>query len=58
MDFTQEYEIDYEETSSLSNICLDITNSRTIQQWKLYQIDVKNIFFEGRHLWEGLYVAP
>ena len=49
-DFTQEYEIDYEETfaqmARLSSIRTLIAIS-TARKWSLFQMDVKNAFLNG-----------
>jgi hypothetical protein len=58
--FTQEYDIDYEETfapvAHLSSVrtLLAVTASR---QWKLFQMDVKNAFLNG-DLSEEVYMQP
>uniref|UniRef100_A0A2N9IB87 Reverse transcriptase Ty1/copia-type domain-containing protein n=1 Tax=Fagus sylvatica TaxID=28930 RepID=A0A2N9IB87_FAGSY len=58
--FTQEYDIDYEETFapvarlSYVRILLAVTASR---QWKLFQINVKNAFLNG-DLSEEVYMQP
>ena len=58
--FTQEYGIDYEETfSSVAHLtsvrCLIVVAA--VHRWPLYQMDVKNAFFNG-DLQEEVYMQP
>jgi hypothetical protein len=58
--FTQEYDIDYEETFALI-ACLTFVRSllavAAVRQWPLFQIDVKNAFLNG-DLLEEIYMQP
>ncbi|GKV03763.1 hypothetical protein SLEP1_g16012 [Rubroshorea leprosula] len=58
--FTQEYGIDYEETfapvARLTSVHSLLTIA-TIRIWKLFQIDMKNIFLNG-DLEEEVYIKP
>lgn len=51
--FSREYEIDYKETvaivAKMTTICTLIYVA-TVQQWPLFQFDVKNTFFNGYSL--------
>ena len=58
--FTQEYDIDYEETFApvghLTTVrCL--ISMATVHRWPLYQMDVKNSFLNG-DLQEEVYMQP
>ena len=58
--FTQEYTIDYEETfapiARISSICTLLAIA-TASKWDLFQMDVKNAFFNG-DLSEEVYMQP
>ena len=58
--FTQEYRIDYEETftpiARISSICALLAVA-TANKWDLFQMDVKNAFFNG-DLSEKVYMQP
>uniref|UniRef100_A0A2N9HTF5 Reverse transcriptase Ty1/copia-type domain-containing protein n=1 Tax=Fagus sylvatica TaxID=28930 RepID=A0A2N9HTF5_FAGSY len=58
--FTQEYDIDYEETFALI-ACLTFVRSllavAAVRQWPLFQIDVKNAFLNSDIL-EEIYMQP
>ena len=58
--FTQEYGIDYEETfvpvACISSVCA-ILAVATARKWDLFQMDVKNAFFNG-NLSEEVYMQP
>jgi hypothetical protein len=58
--FTQEYGIDYEETFALV-ACLTYVQSllvvATVHHWPMFQMDVKNDFFNG-NLLEEVYMQP
>ena len=59
-DFSQKYKIDYDETFAPT---AKMTTIRTlifvvaVQQWSLYQLDVKNAFLNG-YLSEEVYIHP
>ena len=58
--FTQEYGIDYEETfapvARISSVCA-LLAVVVANKWDLFQIDVKNAFF-NRDLSEEIYMQP
>ena len=58
--FTQEYEIDYEETfapvACISSICALLAVAAA-SKWDLFQMDVKNAFLNG-NLSEEVYMQP
>ena len=58
--FIQKYEIDYEEIFALvtriSSICTLLAIA-TVSKWDLFQMDVKNAFFNG-DLSEEVYMQP
>ena len=58
--FTQEYGIDYEETffpvAHLTSVCSLIAIA-TVKQWKIFYMDVKNVFLNG-NLLEEVYMQP
>ena len=58
--FTQEYEIDYEETfapvARISSVCALLAVAAA-SKWDLFQMDVKNAFFNG-DLSEEVYMQP
>ena len=58
--FTQEYDIDYEETfapvARLTSVsCLIVVAA--VRRWPLYQMDMKNAFLNG-YLQEEMYMQP
>ena len=58
--FTQEYGIDYEETFAPVARLLSVRTLlavATSRQWKLFQMDVKNVFLNG-DLSEEVYMQP
>ena len=59
-DFTQEYGIDYEETfapiARISSVCALLVVAAA-SKWDIFQIDVKNAFFNG-DLSEKVYMQP
>ena len=59
-DFTQEYEIDYEETfaliASISSVRALLAVA-TVSKWDIFQMDVKNAFING-DLSEEVYMQP
>ena len=59
-DFTQEYEIDYEDTfapiASISSTRVLLAVATTIK-WDIFQMDVKNVFLNG-DLNEVVYMQP
>lgn len=59
-DFTQGYGIDYEETFALvakMTIVHTLLAITSVHQWRLFQLDVKNIFLHG-DLFEEVYMQP